>query len=226
MSFYGDDYDDEGGGVEVGYVDEDGNFWPAEEVGARRGLRRFGRVLGAVATGGVSEMARAGARAARGKPALGYGGRQIQRAPAPMPMPVRFQPTPVRPVMPQTRPGALIPGSGRDVVLPLGSVGLSTGTPSGVLLVRSERPIQGERIILASSALDDFVVTAINVGVKLQQSAVGEMPARMFAHDAVGLNLELDPVGVGSAFSISLRYTGASATPIVLTGALRGPASD
>lgn len=218
MSFYGDDYDDEGGGVEVGYVDEDGNFWPAEEVGARRG-RRFGRTLGAIATGGLSEMVRAGVRSGRGKPALGYGGRQIQRAPAPMP-------TPVRPVMPQTRPGALIPGSGRDVVLPLGSVGLDTGTPTGVLLVRSERPIQGERIILASSALDDFVVTAINVGVKLQQSAVGEMPARMFAHDAVGLNLELDPVGVGSAFSISLRYTGTSATPIVLTGALRGPASD
>lgn len=216
MAFYDDDDDfDE---PEVGYVDEDGNFWP-EEVGRRRGARRFGRALGAIFTGGASEAIRAGVRRGRGKPAFGYGGRQL-------PMPVRTSPVPARPVTPRTLPGALVPGAGRDVVLPLGSVALDVGTPTGVLLVRSERPIQGERIILASSALDDFVVTAINVGVKLQQSAVGEMPARMFAHDAVGLNLELDPVGVGSAFSISLRYTGTSETPIVLTGALRGPASD
>lgn len=223
MPFYDDEEyigeDDYGDDAEVGFVDENGVFYP--EVGARRRGRRFGRALGAIVTGGASEMIRAGVRRGRGKPALGYGG----RAPAQLARAVSA-PQLVRPVNPMTRPGMLVPGSGRDVVLPLGSVGLGAANPTGTLLVRSERPIQGERIILASAALDDFVVTGINVGVKLQQSAVGEMPARMFAHDAVGMNLELDPVGVGSAFSVSLRYTGAAAGPIVITGALRGPASD
>lgn len=197
-------------GADVIY-DEDGNeisgYGP--EVGRRRGLRRLGRGLGAVFTGGLSEVAIARRQAARAKQVAR---RALAAAPPPS--------------LPQTAGHGLVAGRQRQAILPLGSVGLNDASPVGQLFARVERPMQGQRLQLSSSAIDDFVVTQINVGVRLQQAAVGEHPASIYAPTALQSGLQMDPLGVGVGFTVGLRYTGLSSAPITISGALVGVASD
>lgn len=181
------------------------------EVGRRRGARRFGRALGALATGGLSEVAIARRQAAKAK-------QVAARA-------VALQGSPA---MPKTSSFGLIPGQQRQATLPLGSVALAGGA-TGNLRVTCERPIQGQRLMLeavtvAGAVVRGILVTDIRVGVRPQECAVGEQPLFVFDPTSLQAALQLDPLGVGVSFTVGLRNP--TAVDVVVNGTLIGMAAD
>lgn len=199
-----DFYDDEISGYDVMGLEP--------EVGRRRGLRRFGRGLGAIATGGMSEVIRARRQAKRAT-AVARQAMLAQGAPG----------------MPKTSSFGLVPGQQRQASLPLGSVSLAAGA-TGQLRVTCERPIQGQRLFL--QAIDNatgaiargVLVTDLRVGVRPQECAVGDQPADIFATDTLQAALQLDPLGVGVSFTVGLRNP--TTLAVTVSGALFGVAAD
>lgn len=181
------------------------------EVGRRRGARRFGRALGALATGGLSEVAIARRQAAKAK-------QVAARA-------VALQGSPQ---VPKTSSFGLIPGQQRQATLPLGSVALAGGA-TGNLRVTCERPIQGQRLMLEAvtatgAVVRGILVTDIRVGVRPQECAVGEQPLFVFDPTSLQAALQLDPLGVGVSFTVGLRNP--MTVDVVVNGTLIGMAAD
>lgn len=202
---YGDDFD-------LDYIGDGYAVMGLEpEVGRRRGLRRFGRAFGAIATGGMSEVARARRQAERAK-SIAARAMTLQGSPA----------------VPKTSSFGLVPGQQRQATLPLGSVTLQGGT-TGQLRVTCERPIQGQRLFLqaitaAGARVLGLLVTDIRVGVRPQECAVGEQPLDIFDPTSLQSALQLDPLGVGVSFTVGLRNP--TLTEVIVNGALFGVAAD
>jgi hypothetical protein len=183
------------------------------EVGRRRrGLRRFGRGLGAVFTGGLSEVAIARRQANRAKN-VAKRAMALQGSPG----------------IPKTSSFGLVPGQQRQASLPLGSTQLLAGA-TGQLRVTCERPIQGQRLFLQAvdpatgARILGCIVTDIRVGVRPQECAVGDQPLDIFDPTSLQAALQLDPLGVGVSFTIGLRNP--TSTDAVVNGALFGVAAD
>jgi hypothetical protein len=199
------DYDD--------YIGDDFEIAGLEpEVGRRRGLRRFGRAFGALATGGLSEVAIARRQARRAKSAA-------KRA-----MALQGAPT-----IPKTSSFGLVPGAQRQASLPLGSVSILAGA-TAQLRVTCERPIQGQRLFLQAidpatgARLLGTIVTDIRVGVRPQECAVGDQPLDVFDPTSLQAALQLDPLGVGVSFTVGLRNP--TSVDAVINGVLFGVAAD
>lgn len=182
------------------------------EVGRRRrGLRKFGRGLGAVLTGGQSELIRA-RRVARRATNAARQAMTMQGAP----------------YTPKTSSFGLVPGAQRQATLPLNSTPLAAGA-TGQLRVTCERPIQGQRLFLeaisaAGAVVRGVLVTDIRVGVRPQECSVGEQPLFIFDAQSLQAALQLDPLGVGVSFTVGLRNP--TATDVTVSGALFGVAAD
>lgn len=199
------DYDDD-------YIGDDFAVMGLEpEVGRRRGLRRFGRALGAIATGGMSEVAIARRQAQRAR-GIAKRAMALQGSPA----------------IPKTSSFGLVPGQQRQASLPLGSVALAAGG-TAQLRVTCERPIQGQRLFLqaisaAGVRVIGCLVTDIRVGVRPQECAVGDQPLDVFDPTSLQSALQLDPLGVGVSFTVGLRNP--TATDVTVNGVLFGVAAD
>ena len=181
------------------------------EVGRRRGARRFGRGLGAILTGGGSEVIRARRQAQRAK-SIAARAMALQGSPA----------------IPKTSSFGLVPGQQRQASLPLGSVALAGGA-TAQLRTTCERPIQGQRLFLqavtaAGVRTLGMLVTDIRVGVRPQECAVGEQPLDVFDPTSLQSALQLDPLGVGVSFTVGLRNP--TATDVIVNGTLFGVAAD
>ena len=194
------------------YIGEDYAVMGLEpEVGRRRAGRRFGRALGAIVTGGGSELIRARRRAERAKE-LAERAMVAQGSPA----------------IPKTSSFGLVPGQQRQATLPLNSIALAAAA-TGQLRVTCERPIQGQRLFLeaisaAGAVVRGILVTDIRVGVRPQECSVGEQPAFIFDAQSLQAGLQLDPLGVGVSFTVGLRNP--TATDVTVSGALFGVAAD
>lgn len=96
----------------------------------------------------------------------------------------------------------------------LGTVSLAAGG-TGQLAQVCQGPIQGERLILTTPATaGEVTVTNVRVGTQSQLEGTAAMPVEMFAPDATGSALQLDPAQTGVTITIDLANSGAGANTV------------
>lgn len=123
----------------------------------------------------------------------------------------------------RTRGQFLQPSDQRRRMMGLGNLSLAFGT-TGQLQAKCEKPLQPEKLVIASSAIADLRVLDLKVGVQSQMSSTEEMPASAFSADQTGY-IECDPVRVGQDVTLILSNVAASGTAAV-SAVLFGPAAE
>ncbi len=95
------------------------------------------------------------------------------------------------------------PDTMRRYNMPLGRKTVTTGL-TDTLEKNAQRTIRIERLVLSSSALADFDVTTISIGVEVQNAAIANGPAEAFAFNAVGTTFRGNTLQVGQSASVGV----------------------
>lgn len=86
----------------------------------------------------------------------------------------------------------------------------------------AQRWIRIQRLVLSSSALPDFDVTSINIGVELQNASIANAPAEAFRYDAIATSLRGQTAQPGIACAVGVLNNGAA--PASIAGTFFGEA--
>ena len=190
------------------------------EVGRRRGLRRFGRIFGAIATGGMSEMARAGVRRRAGRIARQRA--PVQPIPAPAPAMVvapagaaaQHAAAVAQNVASQTVANAMTPKLDTSGLFGLSDVTLPPGD-SGTMEARSEFSTLIRRFVFQAfdpngdippDQAEAYIrITSIHVAGQSIFSTNQGAPLRTFANATTGAQLRTRMVGSGQSVAVTVK---------------------
>lgn len=111
-------------------------------------------------------------------------------------------------------------GVGRTLAIGFDSVNTVAAAGSAVITQRPQVRMQPSRIVIPSSIGGDFLVNDIKIGKNSQLTASSTLPASVFAENAVGTALSMDPCDV--AQDITLSVTNISAGALRFNAAMIG----
>lgn len=111
-------------------------------------------------------------------------------------------------------------GVGRTLAIGFDSVATVAAAGSAVITQRPQVRMQPSRIIIPSAIGGDFLVNDIKIGKNSQLTASSTLPAAVFAENAVGTALSMDPCDV--AMDITLSVTNISAGAVRFNAAMIG----
>jgi hypothetical protein len=117
-------------------------------------------------------------------------------------------------------PAQQMQGVGRTLAIGFDSVAAVAAAGSAVITQRPQVRMQPSRIIIPSAIGGSFLVNDIKIGKNSQLTASSTLPAAVFAENAVGTALSMDPCDV--AMDITLSVTNISGGAVRFNGAMIG----
>lgn len=111
-------------------------------------------------------------------------------------------------------------GVGRTLAIGFDSVNTVAAAASVIITQRPQVRMQPSRVIIPSAIGGDFLVNDLKIGKNSQFTASSTLPASVFAENAVGVALAMDPCDI--AQDISLNVTNISANPARFNAAMIG----
>ena len=100
------------------------------------------------------------------------------------------------------------PTKAREYPLGFESVGLVAAGATANIIAQPQVVFRGERLIVPSDIAGQFVITDLRVGKDSQFASAGNIPARTFDEQGVGVRLRLDTAQISQQIVLSVLNTG------------------